>query len=611
MSTSLATKILRRMRGAAAPAVLALLVLSACSSGGNGGGSTATGAGADAGATAAAGEAGDLLAGNAQDHADASDDDWNKADEVAIALKGSTATAAKNTVKVDGSTVTIISTGTYRISGTLDDGQVVVRSPGDGIVRLVLDGATITNSRSAAIAVMEADEVVVVLADASKNVLSDGPNYVFPDAATDEPNATLFSAADLTIAGQGALNVTGKFNDGIASKDGLVVTSGTIAVDAADDGIRGKDYIVVDGGDLTVKAGGDGLTADNIEDPKLGYIAVNNGTLNVTSTGDGIVAATDLVVVRAKVDIKAGGGNRATVPANSSAKGLKGLVTLVVDGGTVTIDSADDALHSNDRVTVNGGDLTIATGDDGAHADKALEIKGGTIKITASYEGLESAALTIAGGEIELVSRDDGVNGAGGVDGSGVAAPGAARPDTFARSSATLTMSGGRLVVDAGGDGIDINGSVTMTGGTAIVNGPTARGNSAVDYDGTFNISGGLLVGAGSSGMAMAPSGTSSQASLLSNFATQNAGTVVHIKSTDGKSLLTFAPTKAYQSITISSADISRDATYQVYVGGIATGGNTFGLYEAGAYDGGTLLATTTAAAAATRTAGPGVRPAA
>jgi hypothetical protein len=223
------------------------------------------------------------------------------------------------------------------------------------------------------------------------------------------------------------------------------------------------------------------------------------------------------------------------------------------------------------------------------------------LKVTGSYEGLESLALTISGGEVQVVSRDDGVNGAGGLDASGFAAPAGAARDTFRAGAPTLTISGGKLVVDAGGDGIDINGSVTMTAGTVIVHGPTARNNAAVDYDGTFAISGGFLVAAGSSGMVQAPSGTSSQRSLLSTFASQAAGTLVHIESLDGADIVTFAPSKAYQSIVVSSGTLSATATYQVSLGGTAVGSGVFGLYEAGDYSGGSALGTTTTAAAAAR----------
>ena len=147
---------------------------------------------------------------------------------------------------------------------------------------------------------------------------------------------------------------------------------------------------------------------------------------------------------------------------------------------------------------------------------------------------------------------------------------------------------------------MDANGSVTMTGGTVLVQGPSANGNGAIDYDGTFMMSGGVLVAAGSAGMAQAPTTTSAQGALLVRLASaQKAGTVVHIQAADGTPLVTFQATKAFQALTVSTPAIVKDASYDVFAGGSATGTNTGGLYTGGAYSGGTKVATVTTPSAA------------
>ena len=162
-----------------------------------------------------------------------------------------------NRFSVDSSTVTITGGGTYVLSGTLSDGQLVINAP-DEQVRLVLDGATVTNTDGAAVVIQDAGDAIVVLARGSTNTLADGVTYA--DTSTDAPSAALWSSDTLTITGTGSLKVTGSFNDGISSKNGLIVTGATtITVDAADDGLRGKDYLVVESGTLNVTAGGDGL----------------------------------------------------------------------------------------------------------------------------------------------------------------------------------------------------------------------------------------------------------------------------------------------------------------------------------------------------------------
>ena len=282
---------------------------------------------------------------------------------------------------------------------------------------------------------------------------------------------------------------------------------------------------------------------------------------------------------------------------------------MVIDGGTFTIDTADDSVHSGDSVTINGGTLSIATGDDGVHADNALTINGGDITVSKSYEGIESAVIMLNNGTIHVTASDDGVNVAGGKDSSGTA-PGANRPgrqDTFASgSSYYLYIHGGYLFVNARGDGVDVNGAVEMTDGVVVVNGPTQQNNGALDYDAGFNMTGGFIVAAGSSGMAMTPN--NGQPSVLIYLtSTQPAGTLVHIQNNAGEDLLTFAPGVDYQSIAFSSPALAQDATYTVFTGGSSTGTVTDGLYQGGAYTAGTQVANFTSSGTVT-TVGSGGR---
>jgi len=608
---------------AALAAAISILTAAACSDSGSSTGTAMAGttSGATSTATAASGEvkttatatAGAAttsvaVATNAADHDAAGDTTWNEPEVVEVVLQGTTANSSSSAVKVNGSTVTITKAGTYRLTGTLTNGQVLVDSADDGTVKVILNGVNITSTTNAPFAVTDAKKVVVILAKGTQNTLTDPAKYAYADATTDEPNATLFSKADLTIAGEGNLTVKANFNDGIASKDGLVITGGTISVEAVDDGVRGKDYLVVKGGTLAVKAGGDGLKADNEEEAGLGFgfVTLGGGTVSVTAGGDGIDAATNAAVTGGAVTIVSGGGSGTKLSGDLSAKAIKGNAAVTVSGGTLKLDAADDAIHSNNAVTVSGGTIAIATGDDAIHADTALTVNAGTIDITKSYEGLESAAITGNGGDITRVASDDGLNAAGGADGSGTLpggapATGGRRPDQFAAAgNFTITINGGTILVNADGDGVDANGSVTMTGGTVLVQGPSANGNGAIDYDGTFMMSGGVLVAAGSAGMAQAPTTTSTQGSLLVRLASaQKAGTVVHIQAADGTPLVTFQATKAFQALTVSTPAIVKDASYDVFVGGSATGTNRGGLYTGGASSGGTKVATVTTASAA------------
>ncbi|MBK8025857.1 MAG: carbohydrate-binding domain-containing protein [Chloroflexi bacterium] len=240
---------------------------------------------------------------------------------------------------------------------------------------------------------------------------------------------------------------------------------------------------------------------------------------------------------------------------------------------------------------MNAGTISVATGDDGVHADASITINGGDLEITRSYEGIESAIIILNGGNAHVVASDDGVNVSDGSGGGMMGGPGRGGRQGQGGVTSTslyLTINGGTLTVDAGGDGLDSNGAIEMTGGVVVVHGPTEQMNGALDYNAWFNISGGWLVAAGSSGMAEAPSTSSAQASLLINFSsTQPAGTLVHIRSSEGTDLLTFAPSKAYQSILLSSGELTTGGSYPVSLGGSSNGVASDGVYSGGTYTGG------------------------
>lgn len=530
--------------------------------------------------------------------------DTSETDEVTqITLNGNSIAVNGVGATADGGVATITSSGSYRISGSLVDGQIIVNTQDTKTVTLILNGADIKSSTSAPIFILNSALTAIVLQENTNNYITDATAYIFGDPETDEPNAAIFSKSDLTIEGNGSLTVEANFNDGISSKDGLTIISGTIHVTSIDDGIRGKDYLIVKNGNITVNAEGDGLKSDNDEDAEKGYISIEDGVITLSTGGDAIQAQTDVEIADGEITLSAGGGSINRTTDETSAKGIKASAGILINGGNITVDSADDAVNSNGIIEINGGTFDISTGDDGFHADTELSINGGDIRINSSYEGIESALITINDGNIHIISSDDGINIAGGNDGSGttIRAPGPGGftptgPDGFAPTgNYYLYINGGNIVVDADGDGIDANGSITMTGGLVIINGPTENFNGALDYDASFKITGGFLLGAGSAGMAQAPDQSSTQYSLLLNFNTiKQAGTLVQIQTNAGAQLFCFKPTKNFQSIAFSSPSLSYGTTYDIYYGGSSTGTATDGLYSNGTYMPGTQYASFT-----------------
>ncbi|MBD3917457.1 carbohydrate-binding domain-containing protein [Paenibacillus sp. PR3] len=573
-------------------AVIALCtaMLAACSS--NQTASTSTGststsnAAAVTTASAAVQTASYDLSGKVEYDEDDAYTDWNASEATTIKLNGTTATIEGTGAEAAGGKISITAAGTYVVSGKLDEGQIAVNVADKGVVRLVLNGAEINYSKSSPIYIEEAGKLILSLPEGTNNVVSDGAEYEFADASTDEPNAAIFSKDDMTINGTGKLTVQANYNNGITSKDKLKITGGTFEIHAADDAVMGRDLVAVKDGQFVIDAKGHGIKTTN------------------------------------------------------DTEGDEGLIAL--DGGSYSIESGKDGLHSTGGIAISNGDYHIAAGDDGIHSDIALLIAGGTIDITQSYEGLEASSITIAGGETHVAASDDGVNAASGssdtegtegggaqggapqgdmpqdgaapadmpqdgtapadmAQGGGGGSRGGGMPGGEGSSNNTLTITGGYLSVDAQGDGLDANGSITMSGGTVVVNGPTMNGNGALDYDSTFNMTGGVLIAAGSSGMVQAASDSSTQAGILMTYPqTQQAGTLIHLEDDAGNAIATFAPSKNYQAVYISSPDMKKDTAYTLYSGGTSNGAETDGLYDGGVYSGGTKVVSFTASSTIT-----------
>ncbi len=537
----------------------------------------------------------------------------------AIKLHGDFITLEGRGAEVNGSTITILNAGTYTISGALEDGRILVYTGDEETVRLVLNGADIACSDSAPIYIVNAGKTIIELAAGSRNYLTDGNSYTLAGTLSDEPSAAIFSNDDLTINGTGSLTINASYKNGIQGDDDIKINGGIITIIAVNDGIKANDSVVVKDGNITLETGGDGIQATNDADSEKGYVSIGGGTVNVVAAGDGIQAETKVIISGGSVNIVSGGGSSnagsnvaggivmpgnpgglwgnmpdtdgTTGAATASAKGIKAGIDLTIEGGTINIDSSDDCLHSNSTLVISGGDMVLSSGDDGIHSDTSIEIDGGNISIAKCYEGIESALITLNDGNIHLISSDDGINTvdtsqtSGGFPGQGV----------FGGSgSNNLYINGGYVYMDAGGDGLDINGPIMMAGGTVIINGPTSNANGAIDYLGEFKITGGLLVAAGSSGMAQAPSASSSQYSVMVNTNSQQAGTLFHIETEEGEDILTFSPSKTYQSIVFCSPEIEKGVTYIVFLGGESTGTAVDCLYSGGTYSPGTRLTTFT-----------------
>lgn len=515
--------------------------------------------------------------------------------DAGISVDGSGAAAS-------GSILTINAAGTYVLTGSLTNGQIVVSAPSENKVQIVLNGVEIQCSDSAAIYVEQADKVFVTAADGTKNSLTSG-DTVSSAAESEGIDGVIYSKDDLTINGDGALVISGNYKHGIVSKDDLVLAGVSLTVTAVSDGLRGKDCVKIASGTYVIQAGSDGIQSNNDEDTTKGYIYIAGGDFTITAANDGVQAETLLCVTDGKFQITTGGGsaNASTKSdgtpnggwgswgkdnsgtsadtasdtaesSSDSAKGLKAGVALVLAGGSATIDSSDDSVHCNGDISIReGAALSLASGDDGVHADSALDVSGGDITVSKSYEGLEGLDLTVSGGKISVTSSDDGLNAAGGSDTALTGRPGQSTFSTDSSDAPLMTISGGYLYVNTGGDGLDSNGNLVVTGGEIYVDGPTNSGNGALDYGDqgySATISGGTIIAAGASGMAVGFGDSSTQCSMLVFFDnTVSGGTAITVTDADGNTVLTDTPAKDYQSVVLSSPELKDGSTYTVTAG--------------------------------------------
>ena len=546
---------------------------------------------------------------------------YKVSEAVKITLNKTTATVSGSGAKADGSTITITEEGVYVVSGTLEDGQIIVDASDSDKVQIVLDGVHINCETNAAIYVREADKVFITLAENSSNTLGGGNEYTQIDDNT--VDGVIFSKSDLVCNGTGSLTIEADYKHGIVSKDDLVITGGTYKIAAADNGITAKDQIKILNGSFGIDAANSTVKAKNTDDAELGNIYIAGGVFTVKAEQDGFHATGSIVV------------DDGTITVNSGDDGFHAELDTIIRGGTILVEKSNEGLEGK-RVVVNGGDITVNASDDGINAansgdDGANAANSGDGGVNAANSGDDGANATNPGANA-AGSGDDDSNAAssnndssaavnsgddssisGAADGkeppqmppdtengsdmqpsqdfdpenapSGGNAPqnfdpGNAPSDGDApqmmqggpggggNSELYIKITGGTLTVSADGDGLDSNGGLLVTGGTTIVYGPTSDGDSALDYDGSAIVSGGILAAIGSAGMVESFDEDSTQP-VITYYCTetQSADTAITLTDSDGSALFTVTPEKAYASIVLTCPEIKLDATYTLAAG--------------------------------------------
>lgn len=545
-----------------------------------------------------------------------------------------TETSVGSGYTIDGTTLTITTAGTYRIGGSCTEGAIIV-SKGLSNVTLILDDLTLASSTTAPIVVKKSATVNIHLEGTSTITDNEDPAN---EASSDTTVAEAFegaaikvkSGSSVTFCGDGSLNIVANAKNGIKGAATASLTfnqSGTINIGgnskyygattsgaAVNNGIGCDGSIVINQGTYVIKAANDGIksTPDAtdetegtvIDTDSAGTITINGGTFDIDVDGDGIQADTELNINGGTFDIRTWKGYSVwndTLADAYSCKGLKasgdraeeaGLEpALNITGGTFTLNTGDDAVHSDAYVTVTGGTFTISTGDDGMHADTSLTLgtDGGykrdpDVTINSSYEGLEGGTVYLYSGRYYVVASDDGVNAAGGS--SSGSDPGAGGGNTFnpgggpggnngpggnsglggnsnpAGATTTTTGSyniyiyGGDLYVNCDGDGLDSNGGLYLYGGTQAVFSMKSGGdNSPIDADGTVSITGASIFAAGTAGAdgSAQSSWFGSNQKYASSSTSYAAGRIINTKAgSSGSVIFSYSLPKAVNYIMAS-----------------------------------------------------------
>jgi len=479
---------------------------------------------------------------------------WDASSETAIDLSNPTATDG---VTVEDGTLTITKAGTYKLSGEYQ-GQIKVETADSDAVRLVLDNANITNSSGAALNVVNADEVILYSASGTTNTISDGADYTA--TGEDDPDAVVYSKADLTIAGEGTLKVNGNHEDGIHTSDGLVIASGTLEVNAANTGIKGKDYVDILGGTINVTAQQDGIKSTNDTDEGKGWTRLSNGTVTVNAGDDGFKASR-------VVEISGG-----SLTVEQSDEGIEAQY-INVSGGDVNVTSADDgmnaSLKTSNSESTNSSENTSDAANQQQNNQQQGSLPGGQQSGTSNQQQQGMGQPPAMSGSSQDGTSQNGTTGTGqqgmgqppqgGMPGGG--------GGTFEVIDAAINVSGGHITVNAEGDGIDSNGVTTLSGGTLIVNGPSQGGNAALDTNGDLLLNGATVLSGSTADMFEAPSTNSTSGYLkLTNSSGFEQGSTVQVADSSGKVVANYKVTKSnVQLVLVSSSSIVKGQSYTAY----------------------------------------------
>ena len=500
---------------------------------------------------------------------------WDETKVIDVKLNNTSIECSSPNVSINGQNAVITKKGTYKLSGTLENGQIVVNA--SGIVRLLLNNVNITSQTTSAIYIADAKRAIIFLPEGTNNTITDGPNYVM---TADSINSTIYSRDYMAIAGSGKLTVNANYNSAISSRDELIIESGDITVKSVGLGIKGKDYLIINGGKFNITSGGDGLKSDKDSTENEGFIEINNGEFDIISDQDAISAQTELRINNGTFRITTGGGSNFTADLIST-KGLKSQDRITIENGGFTLDCADNIIDADNHLTINGGNFVLSSGNKPLDSDSTLTINGGTVQIIKSVKGISSHRIAVNGGLVTVLSRNDCMKASLGAE-------------LTTDDGSSISINGGMVTLSSDkGDALDSNGSILISGGAVTVQGSATKPDDAVSYRSTFKINGGSFYAAGAT--SLLPQTDSEQNSLAVSFSIiQPPGQIFCIQTEAGATVAVFKATRYSYFFMTSIPALQTGQTYHLYTGGTVTGTDMGGYYADGVYTPGTKKTTFT-----------------
>ena len=483
-----------------------------------------------------------------------------------ITLADQTATVTGQGASFSDQTLTITQTGTYVLTGSGKNIKLVVEAADTDQVHLVFQNLTL-EGEGTLLQINKAQEVVISLAEGSQNALTES------QASDDEEvKATIHSQVPLTLNGTGNLTLTALTKNALEVEDDLKVLGGTYTVKAANHGFKAEGALDIEAATLTIEAGKDGLHAEHDETTERANISLNPTQLSIAAIEDGVDAGNELT-------IKGG-----TITVSQSEEGLEARVIRQL-GGDVTIKSSDDGVNASTGSSSKTSDTsttsktsdantTSNTADTSSSASQAT-----TDSATASIAASQATATPVATSQTDQVNKDKNAPPPsppagqappqGGQPPQNGQGPGGMPPGGQEESDPSLQiiLEGGTLTIDAEGDGIDSNGTVTINGGSLVVNGSVQGGNGPLDAAGDITITGGTVWALGTSDMLQGFAQGSTQASITANIA-GTAGQTLIILNAKGKEVARQTASKDFQAVIMSSADLVDGQTYTIQVEG-------------------------------------------